>query len=543
MSRTFAAGERVRVLGMPHMAGEATGAIALQVPGPVLEIRFGGMEKPHRWYVASEVEGEAKVGAAVKVKGEPHMGMEKMPRDGVVTAVEPGPAYAISFDGMAEMAPHRWYVASELASLKTDSVTRVLRLDLDPGPGTLESPQRMPDGSWRLEGYATRAGVFRYLNPDGSERLEFRPPDEVEKSAPGLAHRAFTNQHPGEGRVTPANADKFQRGLVLESRWDPGTKRVPVVCLATHQDLIDALRAGRRELSAGYEATVTEEAGEYEGQRYTHVQRDILYNHLAAVDAGRAGPECALRLDANGDALPVPPLPAGNPVTPPPVGGAKEKSMVKVTINGVEYEVSEAVAAALKAEREAMQAKFAEAEKAEASALEDVKDKEALVATAEAAKADVSAKLDAAEKSLKATQVKLDEAKDEARTLRRQRDDGSNEAVIQKRVMERTDLQLKVSDVLGKNYDYAAASNQKLRVDALEKVLEGREASKKRLAGYVAAKDDAAISALFDHVFEERADGVPALGGTHSPPANVPPADPFLAAQEKLKQSQRAKPS
>lgn len=214
--------------------------------------------------------------------------------------------------------------------------------------------------------------------------------------------------------------------------------------------------------------------------------------------------------------------------------------MVKVTINGVEHEVPEAVAAAIQAERDAWKAKLAEAEKAEESALEDVKEKEALVVAADTAKAEVAAKLDTTEKSLKAVQVKLDEAKDEVRTLRRQREDGSNEAAIQKRVMERTDLQMKVSDVLGKNYDYAAASNQKLRVDALEKVLEGREASKKRLAGYVAAKDDAAISALFDHVFEERADAAPALGGSHSPPAKVPGKDVFDLFAQRLVESQKA---
>lgn len=428
------------------------------------------------------------------------------------------------------------------------TATRVLRIDLDAENGTLAPPKQLPTGSWVIEGYATRAGVFKYLEPDGTPRLEYRSPEEVEKSAPNLVHRVLTNLHP-DGRVTPKNANALQQGVVLDAVWEPDNQRIKVSCLITTEELLESIGAGRRELSCGYEAEVVPEAGvSPSGEPYTHVQRDIQHNHLAVVDAGRAGPTCALRLDAQGDAVgvvpvvapPIPPPPAGNPVTPPPVGGAKEKSMVKVTINGVEYEVPEAVAAALKAEREAMQAKLMEAEKAEESALEDVKEKEALVVAADTAKAEVAAKLDTAEKSLKAVQVKLDEAKDEVRTLRRQREDGSNEAAIQKRVMERTDLQMKVSDVLGKNYDYASASNQKLRVDALEKVLEGREASKKRLAGYVAAKDDAAISALFDHVFEERADGAPALGGTHSPPANPPGKDVFALGMERLKEGQKS---
>ena len=425
---------------------------------------------------------------------------------------------------------------------------RVLRIDLDAENGTLAPPKQLPTGSWVIEGYATRAGVFRYLEPDGTPRLEYRSPEEVEKSASNLVHRVLTNRHP-DGRVTPKNANALQQGVVLDATWEPEGQRIKVSCLVTTEELLESIGAGRRELSCGYEAEVVPESGvSPTGEPYTHVQRDIQHNHLAVVDAGRAGPTCALRLDAQGDAIgvvpvaaaPIPPPPAGNPVTSPPVGGAKEKSMVKVTINGVEYEVPEAVAAAIQAERDAWKAKMAAAEKAESSALEDVKEQQALVVAADTAKAEVAAKLDTAEKSLKATQVKLDEAKDEVRTLKRERADGSSEAIIQKRVMERTDLQLKVSDVLGKNYDYATASNQKLRVDALEKVLEGREASKKRLASYVAAKDDASISALFDHVFEERADGATALGGTHSPPANPPGKDVFAIGMERLKEGQKA---
>lgn len=430
------------------------------------------------------------------------------------------------------------------------TATRVLRIDLDAENGTLAPPKQLPTGSWVIEGYATRAGVFKYLEPDGTPRLEYRSPEEVEKSASNLVHRVLTNRHP-EGRVTPKNANALQQGVVLDATWEPEGQRIKVSCLVTTEELLESIGAGRRELSCGYEADVVAEAGVSPGgDAYTHVQRDIQHNHLAVVDAGRAGPTCALRLDAQGDAVGVvpvsPPIPAplaANPVSPPPIRGVEEKPMVKVVINGVEYEVPEAVAVALQAERDAMKAKLMEAEKAESSALEDVKEKQALVVAADTAKAEVAAKLDTAEKSLKATQVKLDEAKDEVRTLKRERADGSSEAVIQKRVMERTDLQTKVSDVLGKNYDYATASNQKLRVDALEKVLEGREASKKRLAGYVAAKDDASISALFDHIFEERADGAPALGGSHSTPTNQPGKDVFALGMERLKEGQKAQKS
>ena len=421
---------------------------------------------------------------------------------------------------------------------------RVLRNDLVAGNGELAPPQQLPNGSWRIQGYATRAGVFRYLNPDGTERFEFRPPEEVEKSAGGLASCALTNKHPPEGRVTPATAEKHQRGIVLESRWDAETQRVPVDCLVTHQDLLDSLAAGRRELSAGYEATVTEEAGEYEGQRYTHVQRDIVYNHLAAVDAGRAGPKCAFRLDAHGDAQTHADAEDAPPVVIPtstaaPTSAAKEKPMQKVVINGVEYEVPEALATALMAERAAWEKKLEAAKAGEVEAMEDVKEQQALVVAADTAKTEAIAKVDAADKARQALQVKLDEAKDEVRTLKRERADASSDEAVSKRVAARTALQMQVAPVLGANYDYTAASDEKLRVDALEKVLEGKEPSKKRLAGYVAAKNSSAVTALFEHVMEERADST-SLGATHSPaPGAKVAVDPFMAAQEKLKQDQK----
>lgn len=429
--------------------------------------------------------------------------------------------------------------------MATATVTRVVRLDLDAGNGALAPPKQLPNGSWVVQGYATRAGVFKYLEADGTERLEYRPPEEVEKSAPGLANCALTNKHPPTGRVTPETAQEYQRGIVLSSVWEADTQRVKVDCLVTHQDLLEALANGRRELSAGYQATVTDEAGTSPaGERYTHVQRDIEPNHLAAVDAGRAGPTCALRLDSHGDAVqdapaasaPIPPV-AATGSTAPLVEG-EEKVMQKIVINGVEFEVPEALAAALMAEKATWEKKVAEAKSGEAEAMEDVKEEKALVVAADTAKAEAVAKADAAETARKALQVKLDEAKDEVKTLKRERADAASDEVIQKRVVARTALQMQVTPVLGDKYDYSAASDEKLRVDALEKVLEGKESSKKRLAGYVAAKDTASVKALFDHVMEERADGT--LGGTHSPAPGAASTDVFAAGLDRLKAGQKA---
>lgn len=432
---------------------------------------------------------------------------------------------------------------------------RQFRIDLDVEGGALAPPRPGPSGSWILDGYATRAGVFRYLEPDGTERLEYRSPEEVEKSAPNLIHCALTNQHPSVGRVTPDNAKEYQQGVVLDAKWEPETQRIRVSCLVTHKDLLDALARGRRELSGGYEVDVEPVGGiAPSGERYTHTQKNIEHNHLAVVDEGRAGPDCALRLDAKGDAVDVVPAtsaaapvvqpPAADPGNSPPPGEGKEPvAMVKIMINGVEHEVPEAVAVAINAERAAMQKKLEEAQAGREAVMEDVKEKTALVAAADAVKAEAKANADAADARAKKLQVKLDAATDELEGLKKQRVDAGSEETINKRVMERTQLQAQVLPVLGNKYEYGAASNDKLRIDALEKVFEGKEASKKRLKGYVDAKDYASVAVLFEHVMGERTDGSP-LGGSHAPPAAQETAtDPFTAAAQKLMQTQRAKPA
>lgn len=58
-------------------------------------------------------------------------------------------------------------------------------------------------------------------------------------------------------------------------------------------------RDARRELSYGYDAEVVEEFGVFDGEPYTHRQKDIRYNHVAVVPEGRAGPLVRMRIDGN----------------------------------------------------------------------------------------------------------------------------------------------------------------------------------------------------------------------------------------------------
>src|SRR5688500_3537555 len=83
--------------------------------------------------------------------------------------------------------------------------------------GGLGPPVELPNGWLKAEGFLTRAGVFAYSNPDGSERLELRPEEEVfdVDSIKSLALVPFTDDHPIEV-LDSTNTKKYQVGTVGE---------------------------------------------------------------------------------------------------------------------------------------------------------------------------------------------------------------------------------------------------------------------------------------------------------------------------------------
>lgn len=148
-------------------------------------------------------------------------------------------------------------------------------------------------------GFATRVGVFPYLNADGSVRNELRHPDDVFDpiSLETLKYAPITIEHPPE-MITTSNVGKYGKGHTTE-RVEVNRNLVDVDLIVENQEAIDAVeKEGIRELSSGYTADVVEESGVYNGAPYDCRQKNIRYNHVALVRRGRAGPEVRLRLDS-----------------------------------------------------------------------------------------------------------------------------------------------------------------------------------------------------------------------------------------------------
>lgn len=155
--------------------------------------------------------------------------------------------------------------------------------------------KRTDEGFIRDTPVLTRTGVFVYRNADGSERREYRPPEEVFKadSLSLYAGIPITNGHPG--KVTSANAANHTIGAVLTPARQDGDNLIADIVIHN----VAAVNAGNKELSVGYELDLDETPGiTPNGERYDAVQRNIVPNHLAIVSRGRAG---NARLNMDGD--------------------------------------------------------------------------------------------------------------------------------------------------------------------------------------------------------------------------------------------------
>ena len=159
--------------------------------------------------------------------------------------------------------------------------------------------KKTKDGYLQGEVVASRAGVFEYLNMDGSIRRELRHPEDVFKtdSLDTLKMIPVTANHPPEF-VNSSNVSKYQVGYTGEN-YDIVDDKIVTSITVTNQDVIDKILKGQlSELSYGYEVELIKESGTYKGEKYDFRQINPVYNHLATVPQGRAGHDARFRFDS-----------------------------------------------------------------------------------------------------------------------------------------------------------------------------------------------------------------------------------------------------
>lgn len=122
----------------------------------------------------------------------------------------------------------------------------------------------------------------------------YRPEEEVfsEAAMASFEGKPVTNNHPTE-QVDPENVKFYEMGHAQNVRRGTGEyKDFLVADLHIHDaELIDAIKAGKRQISCGYECEYVERDGQI-------VQTNIRGNHVAVVDEGRAGVKASI-MDSN----------------------------------------------------------------------------------------------------------------------------------------------------------------------------------------------------------------------------------------------------
>lgn len=140
----------------------------------------------------------------------------------------------------------------------------------------------------------TRVGIFEYKNPDGSIRRELRLPEEVfaPESLASYKGKPVILTHEA-GMIDSDNVQQEQIGTILsEGMQDGDNVRAQIIIHDARK-----LDYGLRELSLGYGLDLEEVPGEWQGQPYDAIQRNIRVNHLALVEKARAGDSARLNID------------------------------------------------------------------------------------------------------------------------------------------------------------------------------------------------------------------------------------------------------
>jgi len=191
------------------------------------------------------------------------------------------------------------------------------------------------EGFLKVPARISRTGIQEYLaielDAPGREHNDkirvYRSPEEVfsDISLASFSRKPVTDNHPPE-LVSPSNSKQYSVGMS-----DPEITRdgdfVTAILNITDEEAIKNIESGKVELSNGYTADIDWTPGVTpEGEQYDAIQRNIKGNHIAIVKRGRAGSSCRVADNS-------------------PESG--EVKMAKITIDGVDYEVSDQAAQAV----------------------------------------------------------------------------------------------------------------------------------------------------------------------------------------------------
>lgn len=209
---------------------------------------------------------------------------------------------------------------------------------------TLDAPRRVNGGFMAVRARAARTGVYQYggreVDPENKHGLRDQQIVHVLRdertvfdnaAARSFIGKPITDDHPASA-VTSENWRDHARGTVMGAMREGDYLAFDL--LLTDAEAIRKVDGGKRELSNGYSAEL--EFGDFtaaDGTKCQARQTSIAGNHVALVDRGRAGSECAIKDGfAVCDSLPSHII---DSLT-------KEKPVKNMTIDGLTVDVSNA---------------------------------------------------------------------------------------------------------------------------------------------------------------------------------------------------------
>ena len=172
------------------------------------------------------------------------------------------------------------------------TLRRVIRLD------SVQMPRAYftPEGFLKDKPVLTSTGIFEYQNPDGSVRRELRLPEDVfsPESLKSYRGKPICISHDA-GLIDKDNVAENQIGTILSEGERSGSDVVAEIIIHDTDAMKDS---GYKELSLGYNLDLEETPGEWHGEHYDAIQRNIKINHLALVREARAGEQARLNMDS-----------------------------------------------------------------------------------------------------------------------------------------------------------------------------------------------------------------------------------------------------
>ena len=145
----------------------------------------------------------------------------------------------------------------------------------------------------------TKIGVFPYLGRQISPELEpdriyqvLRPKEELTRpeTLESLKLIPLINDHTMLGTapgMTPADDVGVEGTTGTNVKTSGRLITNDLKCYT--ENIKELISSGKKNLSMGYRCRYELSEGEFEGQHYDAVQRDIIFNHIALVDEGRMG--------------------------------------------------------------------------------------------------------------------------------------------------------------------------------------------------------------------------------------------------------------